>query len=78
MYWDFGEGKKKRERLATDVSSGPIFLTKKEGSPSSCKVLTSKLKAIYRRWITVENIQLVKYLHIKFDRSQIHMGMFVI
>ena len=29
MYWGFGEKKKKRRRLATDVSSGPIFLTKK-------------------------------------------------
>ena len=31
MYWGFGEKNKKKERkrLATDVSSGPIFLTKK-------------------------------------------------
>ena len=29
MYWGFGEGEKKRGRLATDVSSGPIILTKK-------------------------------------------------
>ena len=29
MYWDFGEGKK-RGRLATAVSSGPIFLKKEE------------------------------------------------
>ena len=27
MYWGFGENKRKRGRLATDVSSGPIFLT---------------------------------------------------
>ena len=27
MYWGFGEGKKRRGRFATDVSSGPIFLT---------------------------------------------------
>ena len=31
MYWGFGEKKKKKiGRLATDVSSGPIFLTKEE------------------------------------------------
>ena len=31
MYWGFGEEKKrKRGRLATDVNSEPIFLTKKQ------------------------------------------------
>ena len=31
MYWGIGEKKKiKRGRSATDVSSGPIFLTKKK------------------------------------------------
>ena len=32
MYWHFGEKRKrkKRGRLGADVSSGPIFLTKKE------------------------------------------------
>ena len=30
MYWGFGEKKEKRGRLATDVSSGAIFLTKKK------------------------------------------------
>ena len=30
MHWGFGEEKKEeRGRLATDISSGPIFLTKK-------------------------------------------------
>ena len=28
MYWGFGEEKKKRGRLATEVSAKPIFLTK--------------------------------------------------
>ena len=46
MYWDFGERKKKRGRLAADVSSGPIFLAKKlkrkemSGSPISSLLLT--------------------------------------
>ena len=31
MYWGSGEKEKKRGRLVTDVSSEPIFLTKKKG-----------------------------------------------
>ena len=27
MYWGYGEGRRKRGRLATDVNSGPSFLT---------------------------------------------------
>ena len=36
MYWGFGK-KKKRERLATDVSSGPLFLTQKKKEPNDSR-----------------------------------------
>ena len=41
MYWGFGE-KRKRGRLATDVSSGPIFLTKGKKSILKKKKKTTK------------------------------------
>ena len=47
MYWVFGEKKKRRGRLATDVSSGPIFLTKKRRkNPPNLTEIVKKQKKL--------------------------------
>ena len=60
MYWGFGEGEKKRGRLATDVSSGPIFLSKKkkQNMDSAAKeILTIYTSILVNR---LQNINLEK------------------
>ena len=51
MYWGFGEEKK--GRLATDVSSGPIFLTKKINKQINDKFSCHDTR---KRWIQLAGI----------------------
>ena len=59
MYWDFGE-KKKRGRLARDVSSGPIFFNKiktKQKQPKINKGKTIRWTAIFLKEMKEEKRQ---------------------
>ena len=66
MYWGFGEKNKNRGTLATDVSSGPIFLTKKKKK--------NPLGSVYKRWCpaVINCLQQAQLVGISPDKNHFH------
>ena len=79
MYWGFGEKKKKRKRgrLTTDVSSGPLFLKKKKSKEKEIIVclylIKLKLHRLYNPTIPLLGVYLLKncvYIYTKIHNQE--------